>query len=418
MKSHLRALLRFALGLCVALAAARCPAAELRVTHSLWEGLPPTAARQIFQRFGDETGTAMRVEVVSDGRYADVSLQTPAASLPDVALVYAESVARLADAGAIVPLDDVLDARTRADFVGDVLQSTTYRGKLWAVPIQADPYALFCNMELFRKAGVALPRTWDEVLSAARRLTRDTNGDGKPDTFGYSQCVFQYPLIMWQYGGDFLIPDGKRAGFDGRPEMVDALLFYVNLRECSPNHVDFERGDIAMKISVVRNIPRYAHLDFRVIPIPARNGRHANSFGESAGPLCLVVFKQEPDKEALARQCARYWLQPKVALWYSTWTGSVPLRKSVLADPAWKRYLENHPHSRAFAAELAHARARTCFPQYPEVKIWLSNACNRARDADMKSRVKLGMLLNEAAEGANAALAAPAGPAPPAAAEN
>jgi multiple sugar transport system substrate-binding protein len=394
--------LRSALALALSLVALPCSAAPLHLTHPLVEGLGSTAVDKLMMEFRDQERVAVRVEVAGPNQYLNLPPGVDPAAMPDAALLYAEAVAQLAEADLIVPLDDLLDAPTRADFVDGVLDTTTYKGHLWAIPVQANPYGLFCNMALFRAAGVAPPRTWDETLAAARKLTRDTDGDGRIDTWGYTQCVFQFPLIMWQYGGSFLNADGTGVGFDSRREMIEALRLYVELRRCSPQHVDFERGDVAMKISVVRNIPRYAHLDFRVLPIPSRNGRRINAFGESAGPLCLVVFKHGEEREAAARRLVSYWLRPHVALWYATWTGGVPLRKSVLAYPAYRRYLDRHPHQRAFAGELPYARARPCLPQYPHIRVYLSNASNGARDENTTDRLRLGVLLRVAARDSNA----------------
>jgi multiple sugar transport system substrate-binding protein len=43
---------------------------------------------------------------------------------------------------------------------------------------------LCCNKELFDKEGIAPPKTWSQFRAAAKRLTKDADGDGVADQFG------------------------------------------------------------------------------------------------------------------------------------------------------------------------------------------------------------------------------------------
>ncbi len=40
------------------------------------------------------------------------------------------------------------------------------------------------NEEMLKKEGLNPPTNWAEYIAAARKLTKDTNGDGIPDQFG------------------------------------------------------------------------------------------------------------------------------------------------------------------------------------------------------------------------------------------
>ncbi len=40
------------------------------------------------------------------------------------------------------------------------------------------------NEDMLKKEGIAPPTNWAEYVAAARKLTKDTNGDGIPDQFG------------------------------------------------------------------------------------------------------------------------------------------------------------------------------------------------------------------------------------------
>ncbi|HLU26920.1 MAG TPA: extracellular solute-binding protein, partial [Glycomyces sp.] len=53
---------------------------------------------------------------------------------------------------------------------------------LWAFPKDFTPMVIYYNRDAFDEAGVPYPRpgwTWAEFLETAKRLTRDTDGDGE-----------------------------------------------------------------------------------------------------------------------------------------------------------------------------------------------------------------------------------------------
>lgn len=43
----------------------------------------------------------------------------------------------------------------------------------------------FYNKKIFKESGLAVPTTWEELMSTGTKLTRDLNGDGQIDQFGY-----------------------------------------------------------------------------------------------------------------------------------------------------------------------------------------------------------------------------------------
>ncbi len=116
-----------------------------------------------------------------------------------------------------------------------VLQIFRRADGLYTFPKDFNPIVVYCNIELFEAAGVALPEpdwTWDDFLSIAQRLTRDTNGDGRPETFGtlLRRVFYLWQPWVWAAGGDVLSPDGRRAtGYLDSPETELAIRFLTDL---------------------------------------------------------------------------------------------------------------------------------------------------------------------------------------------
>ncbi len=277
-------------------------------------------------------------------------------------IVYAIKFPQLADEGVLAPIDDLTPAGLWEDYYPKVVQTVTYKNRIWSLPLEANPYALYCNLQLFREAGVSLPTTWEETLAAARALTRDLDGDGKPDVWGYTQCTFQFPLELWSYGVDIIRPDGTIGFAD--PPAAEILHWYWELRHYSPPHVDFERGDVAMKVSITDNLQRYQHMDFVVIPLP-RGKRRANSLGGSSSTLGMVMLNGS-DRE-LAKRFLAFWARTDIYLRWCTYTNNLALRKSIRESEAYHRYLMRNPAMQVFNDEFEYALPRPVMPEYDPI---------------------------------------------------
>lgn len=133
-------------------------------------------------------------------------------------------------------LDDHLKGeRTLAlnDFFPAALDVCRHKGKLMGIPLMATPLALVYDRKRFELAGVAKPTNawdWNRLLETARRLTRDTDGDGTPDEYGFFPGLFTPTLLsfIWQNGGEVISADGKRATLT-EPAAREAIEFFAGL---------------------------------------------------------------------------------------------------------------------------------------------------------------------------------------------
>jgi ABC-type glycerol-3-phosphate transport system substrate-binding protein len=305
------------------------------------------------------------------------------------------ALAQLADAGTIIPLDEFIDKSTdlpRDDFhtsrYGCVLDSTTYRGSLWGIPIIADTYALFCNMDLFGAAGLSVtPDNWEDAISMARAMTRDTNGDGAPDVFGYSQCSFQFPLQILSAGLDLVDVANKRVLFDSDAGL-EALDTYRRLSANSPPHTDFEKGDMGMKISVCTNAHgRYKHINHITTPLPA-GARRANSYGDSDGAVAMAISAAAtPDERAAAWRFIEYIASAPMFFELTNAARMLPLRKSILSSDKYAEYLEKYPIKKAFIQELEYAVPKPCIPEYRYIEVIMRDILYVVQKADNRMDV-------------------------------
>jgi len=82
---------------------------------------------------------------------------------------------------------------------------------LWFSP-GADIHAFFYRKDLFEEYGIPYPpKTWAEVIEAAKKLTLDTDGDGEIDIYGFGMPAAE---IAWLFQSE-LIQSIIQNGWDG-----------------------------------------------------------------------------------------------------------------------------------------------------------------------------------------------------------
>jgi len=134
------------------------------------------------------------------------------------------------------------------EFNQPAIDSFTFDGKPYAfsVGINLNNFeALFWNKRLFREAGLDpnLPYdmqkagtwTWAAFLDICKKLTRDTNNDGKMDTYAMAADLSTEILdaITSSNGAQYVDKDprtGKFVNATNRPEFLEALQFAIRLK--------------------------------------------------------------------------------------------------------------------------------------------------------------------------------------------
>lgn len=109
---------------------------------------------------------------------------------------------------------------------------TVGEGDLYGLPKDVGPWAFVYNKDLFEKANVELPPakagewTWNDMLEAAKKLTIDENGDGKPEQYGVG--AYNLESAVWANGGQF-IDYGTGTIKVAEPAFYEAMQFVADL---------------------------------------------------------------------------------------------------------------------------------------------------------------------------------------------
>lgn len=150
---------------------------------------PETALNPLIEKFEAENpGIVIEPERISWDVYNQKLLTAIAGGYPpDVAQVKLWWQPQLVEMGALLPLDDYIASWDGKDDIYDkVWELTRYTdGHQYYMPLQMVILYLYYRTDMFEQLGLELPKTREEFLDVAKKLTRDTDGDGIVDVYGF-----------------------------------------------------------------------------------------------------------------------------------------------------------------------------------------------------------------------------------------
>lgn len=103
-------------------------------------------------------------------------------------------------------LKDVLDL---SQFPESALKSSEVDGKLMGVPVSLSARTVFWNKEVFDKAGIEIPKTWDDLLAAGETFKTVLGDEYYPLSMNeYDRTIFMVYYLQSLYGKEW-VTDNK-----------------------------------------------------------------------------------------------------------------------------------------------------------------------------------------------------------------
>lgn len=237
-----------------------CAAFSQSVELSVWTQLTTASQSAVIERhvnecLADMPDVSVHFETVSiASMYQRVITAFQGGKLPNVMNTIEGMVGFLEAKNGLVPLDDVIDELGRDDFRPAYLNAVAKDGQVWGIPDWALHQSVWYRTDLFEEAGLDVPRTWDELMSAATTLNRDTDNDGNIDFYGMAvpmsrgsgvaaQTYFQF---LYSAGGSVFDPEtGEYAFGRDRDIAIAALNFMIDLHKAAspPASIEWGHGD-------------------------------------------------------------------------------------------------------------------------------------------------------------------------------
>jgi multiple sugar transport system substrate-binding protein len=113
----------------------------------------------------------------------------------------------------VVDVTDRIPSNWKSEIFPGALQTAEYNGHFYGVPWILDTKYFFYNKDMLQQGGVALPATWDEVVSAAKTL-RSKGVVQHPLIWSWAQAeavICDYAQLLGAFGGTFLDDSGQPA---------------------------------------------------------------------------------------------------------------------------------------------------------------------------------------------------------------
>jgi ABC-type sugar transport system, periplasmic component len=211
---------------------------------------------------------------------------------PDIMFVEPATFLKYASKGMLADLTPYISKQVVNDYLPSTIHSVTYKNKIMALPYEMELLGLFYNKEMLNKAGISVPKTWDELHAAAKKLTIDkVYGLVLPvDDAPYT--IFNFWPFLWMTGGDVLNKDGTKSVFNSKAS-AKALDFWAGFFKegLSPKKLQIGPYDIgnigtgvaAMQVSgtYVVNAAEttYKNVNIGVAPLPTPDGKNLVTVG-------------------------------------------------------------------------------------------------------------------------------------------
>lgn len=297
---------------------------------------------------------------------------------PDVSWIHSDFMEDLVRADAIYKMDyftegkNGLSKEDLSDIYPALRQYASWKGTLYSMPMEATNLALLYNKEMFRRAGLDPnhpPKTWAELEEYARKLTLDTNHDGKFEQTGLflpiypaagplsAWMVWQFLPYLWQAGGDVIDESQSKVLFNS-PEGQMALSLWQRIYKelhlstfTSDYDVAFASRHLAMAMDGPWNLPRYNQIlkgmDWAFAPLPSGPKKTATIVGGEY----LSIFKQSAHPQE-AWEFVRWMTLPETQAFWAMKSGYLPIRHKALEVEEFKKYLKDNPNFKAFVDQM------------------------------------------------------------------
>lgn len=227
----------FALALATILGCATLVSAQTTITYYMATGQDDWVAwtRETVNRF-EKLHPNIKVEVLA-GNMENLLVMVASGIFPDVIHMDGGTLPEYAELNLLKPLDELVTGDPDfelSDYFPALIESMRWKGELYALPRAWGAVALVYNRDLIDMAGASYPNeswTWDDLVSAGKKLTQDRDGDGFADTFGFFDSWGngnRFPIWLWQAGGDIWNADFTQVEL-GQPTSLTGLHFYYDL---------------------------------------------------------------------------------------------------------------------------------------------------------------------------------------------
>lgn len=151
--------------------------------------------------------------------WTKITAAIPVGEGPDLFMWAHDWTGKLVKADFIVPIDEFVTFDLKEKFIESAWEACTFEGKVWALPDAAETVTLIYNKKMIEEAGVALPKTTDELETVMKKFMEM----GKYG-ISYPWDPYHVSAYVHAFGGYYFDDETKKVGVND-PKTVQGLRF-------------------------------------------------------------------------------------------------------------------------------------------------------------------------------------------------
>lgn len=213
-------------------------------------------------------------------------------ALPDLALIDNPDMPVCIKMGLFEDITEFLEElQIKESYYPDLLQTVTVDGRMYGIPAVCNNVALIYNREYLKEAGVEPPENWEELKTAAEKLTTENRKGFLMSGIEGEQGAFQ--ILPW------ILSTGEPADGLGGEGTAEAFAFLYGLMEegcMTHNCINLSQTDVARvfaggEAAMMENGPwvfpmlKEAGIDYGVSALPTGGQNSVIVGGENLGIL-------------------------------------------------------------------------------------------------------------------------------------
>jgi multiple sugar transport system substrate-binding protein len=323
---------------------------KVELVISRWAGSNADDQAALLNEFEKKTGIRVRMDAIDYGQLRQKQMLNMGGKTGAYDLVFAQEVwiPEYVDSGYLKSLDEYVTNKELsgkefdyADFEQSLIKLNTFDGKLYGLPTFVQTPLVVYNKEIFAKQSFQPPKTWDETLAIATKLSQKGTGIALPAKEGLA-AVDVWIALARSNNGDYFDESGK-LNIDSA-ENLEAAKFWkdlvaVSMRGSTNWHFDdvnkavqFGQAPYGVTISGLAGAlenPQESKVAGKIgyLPLPYKKRPYGTL---SFWSWCIPVDSKHPEE---AYQLAAWLTSKDIEKRLSLKNGQVCARESVLKDP-------------------------------------------------------------------------------------
>lgn len=155
---------------------------------------------------------------------------------PQITHIPSRYFAQFSDMGWFEPLNGRLEDTDILENWTSLQDGLSVDGEYYGVLLLGNGYSMYYNKAMFDEAGIDIPTDVDSFMEAAKLLTKDEDGDGDPEVYGFGACQAT-DTNFYNEATSFIVGMGGKWSEDGdlspmtSEDTVEALKLYQSLFE-------------------------------------------------------------------------------------------------------------------------------------------------------------------------------------------